>query len=57
MSSPEKSSPITLEERLTKLEEEVKKNNENITDGLEALIKTLEEMRKIECELPPGCVT
>lgn len=55
MSSPQQTGPKTLEERLTQLEEEVKKNNKNITDGLQALINTLEEMRDTECELPPGC--
>jgi hypothetical protein len=57
MSSPEQSSPMTLEDRLTQLEEEVKRNNKNMTDGLQALIDTLMEMRDIECELPPGCAT
>ncbi len=37
---------MILEDRLTKLEEEVKKNNKNITDGLQGLIDTLEEMRQ-----------
>jgi hypothetical protein len=55
MSSPEKSSPKTLEDRVTKLEEDTAKNNKNITDGLQALIDQLEEMKARHCELPPGC--
>ncbi len=60
MSSPEKSSqqgPMTLEDRVTKLELDTAKNNENITKGIQALIDILNEMKRIECELPPGCET
>lgn len=48
---------MSLEERLTKLEEEVKMSNKNMTDGLQALIDKLEEMRARQCDLPPGCAT
>ncbi|MFN2512360.1 MAG: hypothetical protein ABR568_13070 [Pyrinomonadaceae bacterium] len=57
MSSPQPSSPTTLEDRVTKLEQDTATNNENITKGLQALIGILNEMRQIECELPPGCAT
>ncbi len=57
MSSPGQSSPMTLEDRVTKLELDTAKNNENITKGIQKLIDILNEMRNIECELPPGCVT
>lgn len=57
MSSPEQSSPMTLEARVAKLEEEVKKSNKNMTDGLQKLIDQLKEMRARQCELPPGCAT
>jgi hypothetical protein len=58
MSSPEQSqSPKTLEDRVTKLEQDTATNNKNITDGLQALIDKLNEMRDRECELPPGCLT
>ena len=57
MSQTQQSSPMSLEERLAKLEEEVKKSNKNMTDGLQKLIDDLKEMRARECELPPGCAT
>jgi hypothetical protein len=57
MSSPEQSRPKTLEDRVTKLEEDTATNNENITKGLQALIGILNQMRDTECELPPGCAT
>jgi hypothetical protein len=55
MSSPGQG-PMTLEDRVTKLEVDTAKNNENITTGIQKLIDILNQMRLIECELPPGCV-
>lgn len=55
MSYPQQSSSTSVEERLTKLEEEVKRSNKNMTDGLQELIDQLKEMRRIQCDLPPGC--
>ncbi|MBA3513670.1 MAG: hypothetical protein H0T77_04750 [Pyrinomonadaceae bacterium] len=57
MSYPQQSIPTTLEDRLTKLEEDVKKSNKNMTDGLQALIDQLEEMKARQCDLPPFCET
>ncbi len=57
MSHPQQSGPTSLEDRLTKLEEEVKKSNKNMTDGLQALIDQLKEMRGRQCDLPPFCET
>ena len=49
------SGPASMEERVTALEENAKKNNKNLTDTLKQLIATLEEARATECELPPYC--
>ncbi|CAN5565454.1 hypothetical protein BH20ACI3_BH20ACI3_40740 [soil metagenome] len=57
MSYPQQSIPTTLEDRLTKLEEDVEKSNKNMTDGLQALIDQLEEMKARQCDLPPFCET
>lgn len=57
MSQSQQSSPMTLEERIAKLEEEVMKSNKNMTDGLQALIDQLEEMKARQCDLPPFCET
>lgn len=55
MSQAQQSSPMTLEERIAKLEEEVKESNKNMTDGLQALIDKLNEMKARQCDLPPFC--
>jgi hypothetical protein len=45
--------PQTLEDRVTALEEAA---NKATTDAMAEVIETLEELRAILCELPPGCV-
>lgn len=57
MSHPQQSGPMSLEDRLTQLEEQVKDSNKNMTDGLQALIDQLKEMKARQCELPPFCET
>ena len=60
---PNGSSPKTLEDRIAALEaavaqiqDDLGKNNQNITDTLKKLIEALTDMRDTHCELPPGCV-
>ncbi len=55
MSQPQQSSPMTLEERLAKLQADFEKSNKNMTDNLQLLIDQLTEMKARQCELPPGC--
>jgi len=48
--------PQTLEDRISALEQNAKAANKATTDALAEVIETLEELRSILCELPPGCV-
>jgi hypothetical protein len=48
--------PQTLEDRVTALEQNAEAANKAMTDALADVIETLEELRAILCELPPGCV-
>ena len=59
---PNGSSPKTLEDRIAALEKAVAdlqddlgKNNQNITDTLKKLIEALGDMKDTHCDLPPGC--
>lgn len=52
----QQSGPLSLEDRVTALEENAEKNNKNLTDTLKKLVTTLNEARDEECKLPPFCV-
>lgn len=61
---PNENGPPTFEERLAALEQQVallqenlEKNNLNITSTLNVLTDALEEARDKHCELPPFCET
>jgi hypothetical protein len=49
------SGPRSLEDRVTALEENTEKNNKNLTDTFQELIRILNEAREVECKLPPYC--
>ncbi len=51
----QQSGPSSLEDRVTALEENTKKNNKNLTDTLKKLVTILNEARDVECKLPPFC--